>query len=246
MHGVSTQAPTSPYPGAPQPGAVPVFPYGAGGYLPPPQPGLPSISRQLAAVDLEELPAQYRLRPTGGSLALRIALVVVVLLGITAAIVLVVRGGGDARPEPSIKIESSPPGATVLVDGLALPEKTPTAYRNTAPGKRHELELRLPGYKTHRDAVLMPDDGSDVRLMVPLAARTVSLTVKTDPPGADVLVDDHLEGTTAPGVGLTIGDITPGEAPTRVEVRLKGHAPRVEKITWDERDSRTVEIALPK
>ena len=240
--------PMPPGPPVPPPGAVPVYPYGQAsppGY--PQPPGLPSISRQLQAIELDELPAQYRIKPSGGSVALRIALVVVVLLGIAAAVVLVVRGGdGAERPRPSIVIDSSPAGATVIVDGLALPEKTPTVFRDTAPGKRHELELRLPGHKTYKDAVLIPDEGGEVRIMAPLLARTVSLTVKTTPPGADVLVDDHLEGTTAAGVGLTIHDLSP-EAVTRVEVRLKGYAPKVDKVTWDEADEqRSVEFTFSK
>jgi hypothetical protein len=226
----------------PQPGAVPVYPYGAQGY--PPQ-QLPSISRQLAAIELEE-PSQYRLRPSGGSVALRIALVVVVLLGITAAIVLIIRGGEDERPAPSIIIDSSPAGAIVVVDGVAQLEKTPTVFRDTAPGRRHELELRLPGHRLYKDAVRMPDDGSDIRLMVPLLARAVTLTVKTEPPGADVLIDDHLEGVTAAGSGLVVHDLTPGDEPTRVEVRLKGRAPRVQKVVWDERDAQTIEITIPR
>ena len=224
---------------------MPVFPFAQGhqaGY--PPQ--LPSISRQLMAIELDELPAQYRIKPSGSSVALRIALAVVILLGIAAAIALVIKGGGDdPRPSPSIIIDSSPAGATVLVDGLVLPEKTPTVFRATAPGKRHELELRLPGHKIFRDAVLMPDDGGEVRIMAPLLTRTVTLTVVTDLPGADVLIEDHLEGTTAPGVGLTVGDLSP-ESATRVEVRLKGHPQQVQKVTWSEQDQQTVTFKFGK
>ncbi|HVV84113.1 MAG TPA: PEGA domain-containing protein, partial [Kofleriaceae bacterium] len=231
----------------PQPGAVPIFPYAqaaAGAAYPPP--GLPSISRQLQAVELDELPAQYRIRPSGSTVVLRIALVVVVLLGIAAAIVLVVRGGGAGTPKAAIIIDSSPAGATVLIDGLALPEQTPTVFRNTAPGRRHDLELRLAGHKTYHDAVLVPDEGGDVHVNVPLVTRTVTLTVKTDIAGADVLIDDHLEGTTAPGVGLTVTDLSP-ETPTRVEVRLKGHEPKVDKVTWADADEqRTLEFSFLK
>ena len=127
-----------------------------------------------------------------------------------------------------------------------MPEKTPTVFRGTAPGKRHDLELRLAGHKTFRDAVLIPDNGGEVRVLAPLLARTVALTVKTEPAGADVLVEDHLEGTTQPGVGLIVNDLSP-EAATRVEVRLKGYQPKVEKLIWaDDEDTKTVPFVLVK
>ena len=90
----------------------------------------------------------------------------------------------------------------------------------------------------------MPDDGGEVRVLAPLLARTVTLTITTEPAGADVLIDDRLQGTTQPGTGLTVNDLSP-EAPTRVEVRLKGYQPYVEKVTWgDGEETKTLPISL--
>lgn len=71
-----------------------------------------------------------------------------------------------ADPEPSIvKIDSIPPGATVLVHGKDK-GRTPVYFQNTYPSQRPvEVKLYLPGYKVWTGAFI---GGSPAELQVTL------------------------------------------------------------------------------
>jgi hypothetical protein len=164
-----------------------------------------------------------------------------VIGGGVAAAVAIIRGDGETEKlQASLLIDSTPPGATITVDGVVLPDKTPARHA-TQPGARHEIVVELTGYKTHRDAVLVPDNGGQVRVFAFLPAITVRLTVITIPAGADVYLGEALKGRTP----LVLNDLTP-DAAREVEVRLKDYPPERRTLVWDNRTEQTVEIRLKK
>jgi hypothetical protein len=230
------------YPGAGQPGAgQPGAPQAQYPFQPYPG-GVPqSFTKQMQAlVELDELPAHYRLPSAGTSWLLRALLVVVALAAVGAIAMLIVRTGGEPPIDASLLIDSTPSGATVTVDGVTLPDKTPARFE-TRPGARHDIVVDLAGYKTYTDAVLVPDGGGQIRVFAFLPAVTVRLKVVTVPPGADVYLGEALKGRSP----IEIGDLDP-EAARELEVRLKDYPPEKRTLTWEGKTEQTVEIRLRK
>jgi hypothetical protein len=250
----------APVPGAPgAPGNLPAHlaPYaltqtpGPSGYPPtgpqyPFQPypgsGVPqSFTKQMQAmVELDELPPQYRLGSPGKSWLLRALLAVALIAGGVAAAVLIIRSGEETTITASLLIDSTPAGATVTVDGNVLPDRTPARFA-TQPGARHEIVVELAGHQIHKDAVVVPDGGGQIRVFAFLPAVTVKLKVITVPPGADVYLGEQLKGRTP----LELVDLDP-EAAREIEVRMKDFPPEKRTLAWDGRTEQTVEIRLKK
>ncbi|MEZ4398516.1 MAG: protein kinase [Kofleriaceae bacterium] len=232
-YGYGAADPASGYapPGYAPPGYAPPG-YAPPGYGQPPA----TLSRQLQALEVDEMPAQYRLS-TGRPWLVR-ALLALVLIGAgVAAAVLIVRSGQRGPAAASVTIESRPTGATVAVDGRTLDEKTPTVV-HTKPGARHDIDVTLAGYQPFHDAVAVPEGGGDLKVLAFLSERTVTLTVTTTPPGADIYLNGVLKGR-AP---MVLADLAPGTA-VELEVRLKDFAPERKTLTWD-RDAQTVDFRL--
>ncbi len=223
-------------PQGPYPGGGPQYPF-------QPYPGAQpqSFTKQMQAlVELDELPPQYRLSPPGTRWLLRALLALVLVAGGVAVALLIIRSGDPGKIEASLLIDSTPPGGTVTVDGTVLPDRTPARFA-TEPGARHEIVIELVGYKTHTDAVLVPDVGGQIRVFAFLPAVTVKLKVVTIPAGADVYLGEQLKGRSP----LEIGDLTP-DAAREVEVRLKDYPPEKRTLIWEGKTEQTVEIRLRK
>ncbi|MBZ0232583.1 MAG: PEGA domain-containing protein, partial [Deltaproteobacteria bacterium] len=215
------------------PGGYPFQPYPGG----PPQ----SFTKQMQAlVELDEIPAHYKLGSPGRSWLLRALLALVIVAGGVAIALLIVRSSEETAIDASLLIDSTPPGATVTVDGTVLPDKTPARFA-TAPGARHEILVELAGHKPHKDAVLVPDGGGQLRVFAFLPAITVKLRVVTTPSGADVYFGEQLKGRTP----LELSDLDPGSA-REIEVRLKDYPPEKRTLTWDGKTEQTVEIRFKK
>ena len=230
---------SGPYPAAGPPGSGS---YPAAGYPYQPYPGQPvSFTKQMQAlVELDELPAHYRLGAGGPSWLLRALLALVLVAGGIGIALLIIRTGDDAPVEASLLIDSTPPGATVTVDGDELVDRTPARFA-TRPGARHEITVELAGHKPHTDAVLVPDGGGQIRVFAFLPTLTVKLKVVTVPPGADVYIGEQLRGRTP----LEIGDLAP-DATREIEVRMKDYPPEKRTLIWEGKTEQTVEIRLRK
>ncbi|MBE7453411.1 MAG: PEGA domain-containing protein [Kofleriaceae bacterium] len=200
-----------------------------------------SFTKQMQAlVELDELPAHYRLGAGGPSWLLRALLALVLVAGGIGIALLIIRTGDDAPVEASLLIDSTPPGATVTVDGDELVDRTPARFA-TRPGARHEITVELAGHKPHTDAVLVPDGGGQIRVFAFLPTLTVKLKVVTVPPGADVYIGEQLRGRTP----LEIGDLAP-DATREIEVRMKDYPPEKRTLIWEGKTEQTVEIRLRK
>jgi hypothetical protein len=143
------------------------------------------------------------------------ALAVLIVGGVLTASLRVPRATQAAAAVPVVQvgtatIDSSPPGADVLVDGIARGQ---TPLRLALPGGEHALELNLDGVR--RTLSLQIAQGAHVSQYVELApasppaavASTGRLEIGSDPAGAQVSVDGAPRGTTP----LTIAAIAPGD-----------------------------------
>ena len=115
--------------------------------------------------------------------------------------------GGDAR----LFVETTPPGAEVLVDGRRV-GTTPLQRYDIRAGVR-EVVLRHPQYETVRMGGRRFRDGRVVRIRRVLEAATGELMVTTTPPGAWVEVNGE---RVEEGTPVTLGGLPAG----RLEVKL--------------------------
>lgn len=140
--------------------------------------------------------------------------------------------------ETTLLIESSPPGATVQIDGEQLFERTPARFA-TSPGSRHSLHVTFPGHTEYRDDVVVPASGGQLRVYAFLPATPVTLRVVTVPPGAEVYIGNQVKGRTP----LTINDLS-REALRTIEVRHKDYLLETRSFDWTDKTEQTVEIKL--
>ena len=222
-------------PGMPTPpGMMPTgYPYGYTATTPP------TLSGQLRALEVDEMPAQYRIG-SGRSWLVRALLALVLIGGGVAAAILIIRSGDTAPPTAAIVIESKPTGATVSIDGKAVTERTPVSWKTT-PGARHEIDVTLAGYQAFHDTVLVPDGGGEVRVLAFLPPQTVKLRVTSTPSGGDVYLNGALKGRTP----IELRDLAP-ESATDVEVRLKDYAPQQRRLSWDGVEDQNVDFDLKR
>jgi len=234
--------PGQPYPGQPYPGqpgepyptAQPYpYPYPYPGYAQQPQ----TLSRQLAALEIDEMPAQYRLGSSRSWLLRALLAIILVGAGVAAA-VLIIRGGKTETVTASILIESKPSGAEIAIDHQRLAERTPSSFK-TKPGARHDIDVSLPGYQPYHDTILVPESGGEQKILAFLIASTVRLKIITTPSGADVYVNGSLKGRSP----IELPGLAPDSA-TDVEVRLKDYMPEHRTLTWTSGDEQTVELKL--
>jgi hypothetical protein len=128
---------------------------------------------------------------------------------------LATRPASDARtstaaaPQGSAFIDSRPPGATILIDGVA---HGTTPLKVALPAGGHTLELKLDAAR--RSIPINVEAGTTASHYIELAASpapppvsTGRLEVASDPPGAQVSVNGAAKGRTP----LSLADVQPGE-----------------------------------
>lgn len=143
--------------------------------------------------------------------------------------------GGESRTLPTVELEpapagiaiqSVPDGATVSLDGRAI--GTAPLEVELDPGEPVTIELTLDGYRPlARTLTPQADVQSTMRgELVPINA---TLAVRTDPPGARMLIDGEAVGTVGPG-GLEL------ELPARaytLEFRHEDYADARQEVRLD-------------
>lgn len=122
----------------------------------------------------------------------------------------------------SLRVATTPAGASVEVDSNAVPDATPLAV--TLPEGAHRVRLRRAGYLDVVRDVTLTEAGAalDERLPRDLATASV-LSVTSTPPGASVIVRGERLGA-APFTG----DLNAGGAPVRIE--LAGRTPWTREV----------------
>jgi len=120
----------------------------------------------------------------------------------------------------SIVVSSYPGGAVVYLDGREW-HYTPATFASVSAGADHTLQISMSGYQTYTTTVYVPA-GTQVPVnanLVPTPQQTGSLSVTSNPDGADIYIDGRYAGSTPA--------VIPGLAPG-------SHTVRVQKAGYDE------------
>lgn len=99
----------------------------------------------------------------------------------------------DDPVQTRVNITSQPSGASVSVDGVDR-GATPITLFDLGPG-RHHLKYRLAGY-VERDRFFNTDEGPLIEKNEVLQEIKGLLLVKSDPPGANIVIDGNSRGLT--------------------------------------------------
>jgi serine/threonine protein kinase len=243
-----TAAPSTPHQGAPhmqmqQPGA---FPLAAPMQTPnpflslPSGPAMPSLTKQLQAIELEVIPDAYKIGNQSRWLVRGILAFVIIVAGAVGGFLLL--RDNKTAVESSILIESNPKGATVKVDGVQLSDKTPVVYEEAETGGRHTIEVTLgDGYKAWKQEFPVPKGGGESRVFAFLKKDVVRLNIISDPSGATVKINDKVVGTTP----VELKDLVPGET-TEVTLEKKGYQTTTENLSWEGKTRQEINVPLDK
>ena len=139
----------------------------------------------------------------------------------------------------TLRVESTPPGATVRVEGQDEPLGE-TPLERSLPVGSLALSISAEGYMTQRrDAVIRADEATSLSFRFERAATSVAtLTVSGEPRGAAVFFDDRRVGT-AP---MSLGELPPGSG--RVEIRHDSREPYATDITLEAGAATRIDYSL--
>ena len=144
----------------------------------------------------------------------------------------------EPAPRPaSVTFVSTPPGATVLVNGRRLRGQTPLENRSVPPGSS-KVQFQL---DDHEPATVERRWGSGevARLEIRLQPRRARLTLLSTPPGATVWLNGRRLIEQTP-----INDLSVPPGPGRIEIYLSGHEPAVVERTWRPNSADRVHVKL--
>jgi hypothetical protein len=146
-------------------------------------------------------------KPARGPMMYALAGVVVLLLAAVGWLATRPTGDGMREGEGELAVSSSPVGATVIVDGKEV-GVTPASVR--LPAGAHVLEVRV-GNAEPRVIPLTITAGVVDRQYIELrdVAKTGTLSIRSEPSGARILIDGQPRGTTPATIAnLPVGDRT--------------------------------------
>jgi hypothetical protein len=195
----------------PQPADGPVAP--RGDPFAPPPPGSSTIGAR--PVDLG--------RPQPVRLLLSLTFLVSLAVGAAVGVAWLFRG--EPAP-PALVVSTTPPGASVLLDGTPLPGSTPLMISSgLVEGQSYALEVRLEGYSPWQ-ATIVASPGTTTQ-EITLTPSAVTLHVETVPPGAAISINGALVGSSPldvpnlfMGQQLTVRATLPGYSPAQGVVVL--------------------------
>jgi hypothetical protein len=203
-----------------------------------------SLSGQMAALEVDEIPEAFKLsrkEPGKGKL---IALIGVLVVCVVAGVLLgVLVFGGDKKEAPNtrdIELVSIPKAATVFIDGEEIDEKTPTDLKGIKVGTKYVIKMTLPDHEPWEEERTVAEDGTgDVKVIARLKPIVVKLTVKSIPEGADVIIGGTPKGRTP----LVLDELNPKET-TYVELRRRGFKAQRQDLDWADKTEQVVEVRL--
>lgn len=192
------------------------------------RPGEPVVATEAPPPEvLERAPVSFHAprRSSGAGWGLRLLLWVFLCLASVAGTYRLLVGSwpGEQRDqtrEARLELRSTPPGATVFLDGRRLSGTTPLTT-TVRPGRPYRLQLTHPGYQAYAQTVALGTNEAHRRLEVQLASRPLqwgTLKLSSDVQ-ADFFLDDRCVGTQTTQV--TLADVRAAMA-HRLRVRAPG------------------------
>ncbi|MCZ7587155.1 MAG: PEGA domain-containing protein [Deltaproteobacteria bacterium] len=105
----------------------------------------------------------------------------------------------------SLFITSTPPGATVVMDGKTQAGKTPLTVDKPTAGEEHEVRLEMHGHMPQTRTITL-EEGKIGRLHFDLEEGATALWIRSDPP-TRLFIDGVFRGDTP----RRLSDVPPGE-----------------------------------
>ncbi|KAF1078193.1 PEGA domain-containing protein [Methanogenium sp. MK-MG] len=137
----------------------------------------------------------------------------------------------------SLSVSSSPSGAELFVDGTEH-GITPQTITGVAPGT-HTIRLVCPGYETWSEsAVVSADDTCEMDASLKKERAFGTLSVHSDPSGADIYMDGWHYGRTP----MTAGGISAG--PHTIEIKKNGYRDITRPVTITDSSVTPVTVSL--
>jgi hypothetical protein len=187
-----------------------------------------SLTGQLRAAEIDELPAHYRL---GASRARWFTYIVsgVLAVSVAAAVTfLIIRSMRDSAPQvASVYITSVPAGADVLFEGTRLRDKTPLTIDKVPVGTHPTIRLELSHYGPYEERLDIPKSGAEVKRTIQLMAITGKIVIDSVPAGAEIHIGGSMRGRTP----TTINDIDMDSSKV-LELRLKDYQLFRQDLVW--------------
>ncbi len=122
--------------------------------------------------------------------------------------------GGDVARYGAIRVESTPRGARVYLDGVDA-GTAPDTIGRIDPGS-HSISVRKDGYRDWSKRVDV-EAGEETVLKARLQKRSSSISIRSEPSSADIYIDGRYSGITPDDVT----ELKPGRY--KVEVRKEGY-----------------------
>jgi hypothetical protein len=141
----------------------------------------------------------------------------------------------------SIEVLSTPPGATVRIDGTVLSKLTPIRVGDVELHQPHHLAVSLRGYDMWESDAKFEGSEREIRLQATLVSSVGTIEIDTAPPGAEAIVNGRISGMTP----VRVGDLPPNEDVT-VELRLRGYKVANRTVQWNGKRSVSVSVPLEK
>jgi len=141
----------------------------------------------------------------------------------TATITWLMSAPAAAPPRGRLKIVSVPPNALVRLDGRPIGEHTPVTVPDLDRERVHQVEVSLRGYRSKLENVQREEE-----IIVVLQPDVGTLTVQSEPPGAEVYVNGHPSGLTP----ALVRDV-PFSSAVTLELRLRGYHAYRELVEWN-------------
>jgi hypothetical protein len=118
----------------------------------------------------------------------------------------------------ALVVTSEPSGAEIALDGAPTGQRTPTVIEDVAVNRPHELVLSGPRLRA-TPVTVKPEPGRlSLRVHAQLASAFGVLQVVTEPPGAEVRIDDRAAGVTP----VTVGEVRLDQR-HRLDLKLDGY-----------------------
>lgn len=147
--------------------------------------------------------------------------------------------GGTLRPNwADVTVTSVPEGAEIFVDDRSTGQVTPAVVEILAG--EHEVRLKAPGHKTHRQRILVAAEERVQLDPVELVRADSLLTVRTDPPGAGITLNGTFQGETPLELAVRSGETY------RLQAFRAGYAPAERTVRLDAGAERSLTIPLER
>lgn len=125
--------------------------------------------------------------------------------------------------------------ASVIIDGKTEPVNNGKVTKNLRQGE-YTYKVEAPGYDIQSGTVTIAK-GKTATVSVNLESVMANLTVKTETPGANILINGQSKGT-----GSWSGDLTPGVY--EIEVTKEGYRSQKQVVDLAKRDEKEVRIPV--